>query len=89
MLRSLVLAVLVLTGSTLAFASEPPKTDDREKSSDNGEKMICKRFMETGSLVKARRVCKTKQDWQRERDAIRSASSASGSCAGPGISGGC
>jgi hypothetical protein len=89
MSRSLFLAAFILTGSTLAIAAEPPKTDDRAKLADKSEKMICKRFLETGSLVKGYRACKTKRDWERERDAIRSVTSNSGSCAGQGISGGC
>ncbi|MBB4857645.1 hypothetical protein HNO88_000956 [Novosphingobium chloroacetimidivorans] len=87
MRRWILSAVLVFTASTLA--AEPPKPDDREKSADKGEKMICKRFTETGSLVRARRVCKTKRDWEREREAIRSMTNSSGSCAGQGLSGGC
>ncbi len=42
--------------------------------------MICKRFIETGSLVKGYRTCKGKREWERERDNIRSPRAASGSC---------
>lgn len=88
MLRSLVLAGLVLISSSATVTAEPTKADDREKSADKAEKMICKRFLETGSLVKAYRQCKTKREWEREREAIRSANR-SGSCASEGLAGGC
>ncbi len=88
MLRLLTLAGLILMSATAGIAGEPTKTDDREKSADKADKMICKRFLETGSLVKGYRQCKTKRDWEREREAIRSAGR-SGSCAAEGLTGGC
>ncbi len=44
------------------------------------EKMICKRFIETGSLVKGYSVCKTKQDWARSRERIRQSIGGIDSC---------
>jgi hypothetical protein len=79
MMRSVAATLLFLTGTT-AFAAPPEKTDEHEKSADVGDKMICKRFKETGSLVSSRRVCKTKRDWERERDALRTSSNIN-SCA--------
>jgi hypothetical protein len=85
-MRSLTAALLLLAGT--AAAAAPPQTpDDHEKSADQADKVICKRFKETGSLVSSRRVCKTKRDWERERDALRTTSGIN-SCAsqvgGPG-----
>lgn len=48
-----------------------------EQTAGAEEKLICKRFVETGSLVKGYRTCKTKREWERERENIRSG--------GPGI----
>jgi ribosomal protein S1 len=70
MLRSLAIATLMLT-ATAAGAAPAQKPDEHEKSADDAEKVICKRFKETGSLVSSRRVCKSKRDWERERDALR------------------
>ena len=39
--------------------------------------MICKRFVDTGSLVRGTRVCKTKHEWELDRAQIRAK--------GPGI----
>jgi hypothetical protein len=89
MMRLLAAAVLVLTSSTAALAADPGKADEREKSADNADKRICKRFIETGSLVKGYRTCKTKREWERERDAVRSVSSSINSCANQGSTGSC
>ncbi|QJU59657.1 hypothetical protein HL653_19555 [Sphingomonas sp. AP4-R1] len=44
-----------------------PATDKPEKAGDAGDRMICKKFIETGSLVKGKRVCMTKAGWERQR----------------------
>jgi len=54
--------------------------DAAEKAADPMNKVICKRFLETGSLVKGYRTCKTKRDWEKERDTLRASSSQSGPC---------
>jgi hypothetical protein len=51
-----------------------------EKAADAPDKMVCKRFVETGSLVKGYRTCKTKREWEGERINIRSGSAGSNSC---------
>ena len=78
MKRFFLAAVLCLPSAGSAVAA-PPQTDVGEKSADPGSKMICKKFLETGSLVKGYRVCKTKTEWQRDRDLIRQ-STATTSC---------
>jgi hypothetical protein len=50
----------------------PAPQDAAEKASDAGNKVVCKRFTETGSLAKRYRTCKTKAEWERERDNLRS-----------------
>ncbi len=61
---------LIVFGTTAWQAA--PVADTAEKSADNRDKMICKRFLETGSLVKGYRECKTKKEWDAARDSIRS-----------------
>ncbi|MES2422497.1 MAG: hypothetical protein V4595_14535 [Pseudomonadota bacterium] len=78
MKRFFLAAVLCLPIAGSAVAA-PPQKDVGEKSADPGSKMICKKFLETGSLVKGYRVCKTKTEWQRDRDLIRQ-STATTSC---------
>ena len=72
MVGRLVLASMIAVAAASAVAA-PAKRETGERSADGQEKVICKRFAETGSLVKTYRTCKTKREWERERDAIRAA----------------
>jgi hypothetical protein len=81
----LIAAVAVFTLSSGAAAAQTRK--DTDKVSD-AAKPICKRFLETGSLVKGYRVCKTKAEWDRERDNIRNNANTSSACSS-GESGRC
>lgn len=70
MLR-VIAAVALLASAAGAADRAPVKKDEAEKASDSRDKVICKRFVETGSLVRGYRICKTKAEWERERDNIR------------------
>lgn len=65
--RSLVLGLFVLVAA-LANPAGDPGSDRPERASDPNDRVICKRFVRTGSLVDGYRECKTKWEWQRERD---------------------
>jgi len=54
---SVVLVVLSLSFSGSAIAAEAPAAAAAK------EKLICKRSVETGSLVKAKKQCFTKAQW--------------------------
>ena len=76
---------LLLATTTIAHAAPPPQ-DAPERAADPRDKVICKRFAETGSLVRSNRICKTKADWQRDRDNLpKSESLNSCGSAGDGI----
>lgn len=83
----LIAASLMLTISFPASA-ERPQREDAEKSAEARDKLLCKRFTETGSLVAKTRVCKTKADWDRDRDNIRHNSGAA-TCRLAGEGGAC
>lgn len=87
MIRSLAAVALLLNG-VAAVAATPVSPDDHEKSADSDTKLICKRFTETGSLVRGYRTCKTKREWQRERDSLRMVHSTN-SCAKQAETGSC
>ncbi len=71
MLRSFAVAGLLLIGSA-AIAEQPkPVADAGEKAADPGDKIICKKFLETGSLVRGYKTCKTKREWEHDRDDLR------------------
>ena len=75
--------MLMLLMALLAGAATPDaKRDVGERSSDAASKMVCKRFSKTGSLVGGERICKTKAEWERDRDLLRQqmGGSRSGNC---------
>lgn len=80
--------ILLTALVTTTAAAQPPKGDVAEKSAGSGDKMICKRFIRTGSLVDGYRACKTKKEWERERENLRSLS-VSNSCRNSGNGGPC
>lgn len=65
-----------------------PAAGGIERAADAQDKQICKRFVETGSLVRGYRVCKTKREWERSRDDIRSRSGAGSASCRDGANGG-
>jgi hypothetical protein len=74
--------------SAAAAQSTPRRgADTGETAAGNPDKVVCKRFVRTGSLADAYRTCKTKKEWERERDNVRTVnwsspckSAESGSC---------
>ena len=60
----------VLAASTAAEAA-PRRADSPEQPSDPNDKIVCKTFTRIGSLADRDRTCKTKGEWQRERDNLR------------------
>jgi hypothetical protein len=80
---SLLLSLALAAADPSVAAARTVSHDVAEKSADAGDKMICKKFLETGSLVKGTRICKTKSEWQHSRDDVRTGMSMSGqmSCA--------
>lgn len=74
MFRSIAAASLLLL-STAAIAQQPKTgADAGERAADPGDKIICKKFLETGSLVRGYKTCKTKREWEHERDNLRQSS---------------
>jgi hypothetical protein len=80
MSRLFAVAVLMLS---VPMAAQTPKRDAPEKTTDSRDKVICKRFAETGSLVGQKRICKPKAEWERDRDNLRQFGGAS-SCGSAG-----
>ena len=78
--RLIVGAALALGMAAPTFAADPKPDAGAEHAADKEEKQICKKFLETGSLVRGYRVCKTKREWERDRDNIRSPAATSGGC---------
>ncbi len=62
-------ASLTLAAPTLAAETTQPQVQKAEQS-----KVVCRKETETGSILKKRRVCHTKREWekaaQQSRDAM-------------------
>jgi len=86
--RAIAAIVLAVAMPALAAAPDTDKSSQLEKVADPGDKMICKRFAETGSLVSTYRQCKTKREWEQSR-ANTGSMNAINSCALSGQQAGC
>ncbi|HEX8062105.1 MAG TPA: hypothetical protein VF535_02715 [Allosphingosinicella sp.] len=54
-----------------AQAAPRPGANLGETSAGKPDKIVCKRFTRIGSLVDGYRTCKTKKEWERERENVR------------------
>lgn len=45
--------------------------DAPETAAGNPDKVVCKRFTRIGTLAGTYRTCKTKREWERERENLR------------------
>lgn len=62
-MRVAAVAALFASGAALAHPHEKADT-----SVSNPDKVVCKRLVETGSLVKGSRTCKTRAAWARDAE---------------------
>lgn len=81
-----ILFICGLIGASAAQSAPRRAADAPETAAGNPDKVVCKRFVKVGSLVDGYRTCKTKKEWERERDNVRTVNwsspcnVASGSC---------
>ena len=87
---ALVLFLLGLVSASAAQSAPRQGVDAPEKAAGNPDKVVCKRFAQIGSLVASYRTCKTKREWERERENLRTInystpcrSAESGNCVPP------
>ncbi|MEN3745760.1 hypothetical protein TPR58_01175 [Sphingomonas sp. HF-S3] len=81
-LMSLSLLSVQTAGQTSTPAPKAPAVDRQDEK-------VCKRFVETGSLVKGYKTCKTRREWDRETAEVRSNSAPANSCRNSGSGGPC
>ena len=77
-MRSIIIAVMLFAGApALAQGTGGDQTSTARQQSATGQsdpdRLICKRFAETGSLVKKRKVCYTARQWTAMNDFERDA----------------
>ncbi|HYI41793.1 MAG TPA: hypothetical protein VE053_15910 [Allosphingosinicella sp.] len=66
-----ILFICGLLSAAAAQAAPRRGADAPETAAGNPDKVVCKRFVKIGSLVDGYRTCKTKKEWERERDNLR------------------
>jgi hypothetical protein len=72
MARLVTIAFACGLASASAAQSAPRRAADApEAVAGDPHKVVCKRFVKTGSLIDGYRTCKPKKEWDRERDNIR------------------
>lgn len=68
-------AVTAIVGFALAAATAgqaaPTQADTGERAAGPRDKVVCKRFVRTGTLADTYRTCKQKWEWERERENLR------------------
>ena len=69
--RFITLTIACTMAASTAAESAPPPADAPEQPADPNEKIVCKTFTRIGTLASRYRTCKTKGEWQRERDNLR------------------
>jgi hypothetical protein len=73
--------------ASAAAEAAPNPADAPEQPADLNEKIVCKTFTRIGTLAGRYRTCKTKGEWQRERDNLTQVN-ISDSCRTRGTTGG-
>lgn len=71
MKRFIALAAACILAASTAAGAAPQPADAPEQPADPNEKIVCKTFTRIGTLASRYRTCKTKGEWQRERDNLR------------------
>jgi hypothetical protein len=64
-MRIIVATLLAIAAGGAVYAAEQPKLADAGQVKDP---LICKREVPVGSLIATRKVCLTKQQWQKRSD---------------------
>jgi hypothetical protein len=66
---SIALACLLMTAATPGYAEQHGGAS--ANSQDSRDRIVCRRFLRTGSLVDSYRTCKTNREWQREHENLQ------------------
>lgn len=61
----------VLTSSLAVPTYGQPTGGARVSGQVDRDRVVCRRFLRTGSLVDSYRTCKTNREWQREHDNLQ------------------
>lgn len=81
--------LILLLLSLVAADPQPTPATTPPRASAAPEKMVCKQFPITGSLVGGKKICKTRLEWDDERALIRARGTGFDACANGGIGAKC
>lgn len=73
----------------VAADPQPAPTATTKPVASAPDKLVCKQFAITGSLVGSKKICKTRREWDIERENVRAVLPGTASCANLGESRGC
>jgi len=68
---AIMLACLLASASTVSAFAQPRSGTDSVKSQNDRDRITCRRFLRTGSLVDSYRTCKSNREWQREHENLQ------------------
>jgi len=86
---ALAVATLIAAPALAQQAAAPqPQPQPQPAKAPKYERIVCRTMMETGSLIKKHKTCKSLAAWDREADAVR-ANGVSDSCSKRGEGGIC
>ncbi|MEG3177198.1 hypothetical protein U1872_13225 [Sphingomonas sp. RB3P16] len=75
--------------SLVAADPQPIPASAAKPSALSPDKVICKQAVVTGSLINTSKICKTRREWDEQRENVRTLLSGSASCRNLGNSGSC
>jgi hypothetical protein len=61
----------VFAAATASYATPPAANNASEKAADPRDRIVCRSHVETGSLARIIRTCKTRREWDADTAAIR------------------
>ena len=66
-----IIVACFLTAAAAPSAYAEPHGGTSANSQDSRDRIVCRRFLRTGSLVDSYRTCKTNREWQREHENLQ------------------
>ena len=70
-LATLFLAIAAVPPITPSFAQSAPRQVTSDSGGSDNERLVCRRAVDTGSLVRGRRQCFTRSQWDRIAEAAQ------------------
>jgi hypothetical protein len=77
-----IVSICLLLAAPVGICAEPGSGVAPANARGSRDRIICRRFLRTGSLVDSYRTCKTRAEWDREHENLQQLS-VSNSCRNP------